>query len=384
MSEVLVFIDWYLPGFKAGGPVTSCANMIDALRDEIRFKVVTRNTDYCDIQPYPNLPSDQWVERGSNEEVLYLSANKQTLGQIKNILRNSNCSSIYINGIYSLKFSLYPILANRLSGNKKPVIVASRGMLSESAIGVKKFRKKVFLGLARGLGWYKGVVFHATNQKEKEDILREIGKSTKVMVASNIAKSVADSPSPSQKEAGILRLVSVARIAPEKNLRFILEVLKDVKANVLLDIYGSVYNSEYWNDCQQIVAQLPANITVNYMGIAAPGDINHIIQHHDMLVLPSLGENYGHVIAESFLAGRPVLISDQTPWKNLENDHAGFDLPLEHSKFGKVIEKLAVQDASRFEQWCKGAAAKGNALSADVGPKQKHLEMFLESSKNTG
>lgn len=383
MSEVLVFIDWYLPGFKAGGPVTSCANMIDALRNDLRFKVVTRNTDYCDTQPYPDLPSDQWVNRGPNEEVMYLSAQNQNLGKIKNILRDSECSTLYINGIYSLKYSLYPILANRMSGNKKRVIVASRGMLSESAIGVKKFRKKVFLVLARILGWYKGVVFHATNEKEKDDILREIGKNAEVVVASNIAKSSVDAHSRSQKEAGCLRLVSIARIAPEKNLRLILEVLKDVKADVSLDIYGSVYNPEYWKACNEIIESLPASKSVDYLGIADPGDISRIIQDHDMLVLPSLGENYGHVIAESFLAGRPVLISDQTPWRNLSTDKAGFDLPLVHQRFSEVIETLAALDAAGFEQWCQGAAIKGKALSEDSGPREKHLEMFLSTSSDS-
>lgn len=383
MSEVLVFIDWYLPGFKAGGPVTSCANMIDALRDDIRFKVVTRNTDYCEIQPYPNLPSDEWVMRGANEEVMYLSAQNQNLSKIKNILSNSDCSTLYINGIYSLKYSLYPILANRILGSKKRVVVASRGMLSESAIGVKKMRKKFFLSVARMFGWYKGVIFHATNQKEKEDILREIGNNTEVVVASNIAKSSVDTYSRSQKETGSLRLVSIARIAPEKNLRFILEVLKDVKADVSLNIYGSVYNTEYWVKCKEIIEKLPKNISVAHLGISDPGDINQIIQQHDMLVLPSLGENYGHVIAESFLAGRPVLISDQTPWKNLEPEHAGYDIPLTHQGFAKVIEKVAAQDASSFDSWCEGAAAKGKALSADPGPRKKHLEMFLNTNSES-
>ena len=29
---VLVFIDWFYPAYKAGGPITSCLNLIDNLK----------------------------------------------------------------------------------------------------------------------------------------------------------------------------------------------------------------------------------------------------------------------------------------------------------------------------------------------------------------
>ena len=35
--RVLVFIDWYAPGYKAGGPVRSLVNLVDHLRDRIDF-----------------------------------------------------------------------------------------------------------------------------------------------------------------------------------------------------------------------------------------------------------------------------------------------------------------------------------------------------------
>ena len=44
-KKILVFIDWYLPGFRAGGPIRSCANLISHLSDEFDFNIVTTDTD---------------------------------------------------------------------------------------------------------------------------------------------------------------------------------------------------------------------------------------------------------------------------------------------------------------------------------------------------
>ena len=51
--KVLVFIDWYLPGYKAGGPVRSLANLVDHLRGRVDFHIVTRNTEYTESTSHP-------------------------------------------------------------------------------------------------------------------------------------------------------------------------------------------------------------------------------------------------------------------------------------------------------------------------------------------
>lgn len=50
---ILIFIDWYKPGYKAGGPIRSVSNMVDALKDDFQFYIITRNTDYLETTPTP-------------------------------------------------------------------------------------------------------------------------------------------------------------------------------------------------------------------------------------------------------------------------------------------------------------------------------------------
>jgi hypothetical protein len=86
-KRVLVFIDWYLPGYKAGGPVRSMANMTAHLSDEIDFYIVTRNSEYGDNTPYKDVESDKWTDFAEGVKVWYCSAGTPSVGLWKQHLR---------------------------------------------------------------------------------------------------------------------------------------------------------------------------------------------------------------------------------------------------------------------------------------------------------
>jgi len=376
-EKVLLFIDWYLPGYKAGGPVSSCANMIDALRVNFEFFVVTRNTEYCETEPYPNIQANEWVKRNINEHVLYLSEEQINYQKIKQIIESFDGKFIYINGIYSKYFSIFPLRIASNSTNNFRIIVAARGMLAQSAMDVKRLKKFVYLRLSKALGWYRKVIFHATNQKEKNDIQRVFGKSSSVKIASNVTKRIAPPEKGMHKKIGELNLISVARISPEKNLLFLLELLNKVNSKVHVGIYGQVYDENYWKLCASVINQLPTNITVRYYGMIEPSAVSNKIQEYHFLVLPSLGENFGHVVAESFIAGRPVLVSDQTPWRNLRDNHAGCDLSLANQdNWVNCLHELSALNQEDYDGWLKGAADKGKEILSDIAPVEDHIKLF--------
>ena len=59
-------------------------------------------------------------------------------------------------------------------------------------------------------------------------------------------------------------------------------------------------------------------------------------------MFPTLGENYGHVIQEALSAGCACLLSDQTPWQDLEEHGVGYVFKVdEQDKFAKAIDDYA-------------------------------------------
>ncbi|MCW3807481.1 glycosyltransferase family 4 protein [Plebeiibacterium marinum] len=393
-KKILIFIDWFLPGYKAGGPVRSMANMVEYLKDEYEFFIVTRNTDYTETTPYDGITPNVWTDFAEGVKVFYASIEFQNFKSFKQIIGRREKGEgrreagpfdvVYINGIYSWKYSIMPLIALKKFKGKK--IVASRGMLAQSAIDVKGGKKKLFLKLVKMLNLYKGIVFHATNEKEKEDILRSIGSDSNVVIADNLPKKELPHFKAINKEAGELKLVSLARISPEKNTLFAIErlsELKEVKGEIVFDLYGQVYNQEYWEECKKVIANLPNNIKVTHKGLVDADKVGEMIQQYHVLFLPSRGENFGHVILESFMSGRPVLISDQTPWRGLIDEKCGWDIQLnerremkELSDWSTALSDLLEMEQDEFDKWCEGARAKADGFICNPELEKSYKELL--------
>ena len=82
-----------------------------------------------------------------------------------------------------------------------------------------------------------------------------------------------------------------------------------------LTIYGSKEDHNYYNECLELIRKLPNKIKVYIKNHIKNESVQNTLINHDLFVLPSRGENFGHVIIESLSAGLPVMISDKVFWK---------------------------------------------------------------------
>jgi len=363
-KKILVFIDWYLPGFKAGGPIRSCANLVMHLSSEFYFFIVTRNSDYMDAVPYSSVNKNAWNKMPDGSSVFYISKDNLRLSIIKKIIKNSNAECIYLNNVYSFYFTLIPLwLIHR---KKDKVIVSVRGMLAPGALAIKPIKKKLFLFLSKAIGLFNNVIFQASSTNEKEQIETIFPKS-RIIIAPNLPRKILlPDTNKITKSQGSVRLLNVARIAPEKNLLFALEVLKSVKEKIVFDFFGPIYDTGYWKKCKSAIANLPSNITASYKGVADGEQIFKLIENYHFLFLPSRGENFGHIILEAMSAGLPVIISDKTPWKNLEEKKVGWDIALNNfAKFSQAIDKCASMADDEYQIYSKSSFDFASAYMND-------------------
>lgn len=353
---VCIFIDWYLPGYKAGGPIQSIANLVSNLSKYKKFYIVTRNTDYCDTIPYPSIEPNTWIQQSENVSVYYFSSNNLTYHSIKKIIIENHFETIYLNGIFSVKFTLLPLFIAQKIKNLN-IIVGGRGMLAPAALAIKPFKKKAFLFVAKILNLFTNVKFHATNETEKEYIQNIFGTNNKIFVAPNLAKPFSTSEfNVINKEVGELKIVNIARVAPEKNLLYALQVMQHVKSKITFNIYGPTYNESYWQKCKDIIATLDKNINVIYHGAIDNALVNELLKTNHVMFMPTQGENFGHIILESLQAGRPVIISNLTPWNNLEYHNCGFDLSLDNiNLFADKIDFYANMNQETYNQVCRSS-----------------------------
>ncbi len=374
--QVLVLIDWYKPFFKAGGPVRSMVNMVDHLHDRVDFHIVTGDRDYMDRDASPAIRTDQWTTGDQGERVRHVSAAQRNRGALNELLHERRWDVVYINGVYSKWSSVMPLWL--LRGSEQRRIVAVRGMLAAGPMRQGAFKKRLFLSVMRVVGCFKGVEFQATNAEEVQDIERWIGRDAKVHLVPNLARRPdANGPLPITKVRGALRLFSAARIAEEKNTLFAIERLRDVNGEVRFDLHGTVYDEAYWERCQRAIAALPANIRVQWHGQLENDQVLPALAQSHALFMPSVGENFGHALVEALSLGRPVLTSDRTPWKGLEHQQAGWDLPLgTPERYTAAIQTLVDMDQAAYDAWSSGAYALGKRYLSDPIPVELSYRLF--------
>ncbi|MGB0402644.1 MAG: glycosyltransferase, partial [Salibacteraceae bacterium] len=135
---------------------------------------------------------------------------------------------------------------------------------------------------------------------------------------------------PYPKQVGVLKMVFVSRISPKKNLLFLLELLEYFQnEKITLDIYGPKEDAEYWKKCQSKMDNLKG---VAYRGVLQHDELQSTLKSYHLFVLPTLNENFGHIILEALNSSLPILLSDNTPWLKLEEKEIGYSISLSQKK----------------------------------------------------
>lgn len=340
MKKVLIFTRRYLPGYKAGGPIRSVSNLVGHLGDDFKFNIVTSDRDSFEETPYPNVLIDEWMTVGK-ADVLYTSPSKRNVRNYINIIDKTKCDVIYLNSFYDIKFSLLPLLAVKLFIRRKvKIVLAPRGEFSDGALNLKSIKKRTYICTSRFLKLHRNIKWHASSEYEKADIHSVMGIDERsIVIAPNISFGDQMENYAFPKYDGTLKVVFVSRISRIKNLEYALKVLASIDKKIEFNIYGLVCDDEYWGECISRINKMPQNIKVSYHGTINHDEVKLKIAKNHLFFLPTKGENFGHVIAEALSTGTPVLISNATPWRNLEESKVGWDLDLNNPEsFKEKIE----------------------------------------------
>ncbi|MFT7612559.1 MAG: glycosyltransferase involved in cell wall biosynthesis [Parvicellaceae bacterium] len=329
-KNILIFVDWFLPGKNAGGPIRSVANIIKRFESDFNFKVVTSAFDFGANGPYAGILQDQWTDH-DGIKVWYCSK-PPSIDLIRTFI-TSDVDVVYMNSLFSKPYTQLPLRAIKKENFQGKVILAPRGMLGAGALEIKATKKKAFLKAARIFRWYKRVIWHASTEQEQKEIHKYFGEKSKVFVAENLA-SLPDLKTNLKpiKVGGEAIFVFVSRISVKKNLLFWIDLLSKINAEQLtLKVIGPVEDDAYWKECKTKFSEFNSNFKLHYLGSMEHDDVLLELNSSHFFVLPTLHENYGHVIVEALAMGCPVLVSDQTPWRKLKELGIGSDISLSNS-----------------------------------------------------
>lgn len=377
--RVLIMVDWFYPGFKAGGPIQSCGNLVQALSDDCDFYIITSDRDFGDSQPYSNIILNSWQIMPNGSQIYY-SSRRELRSKFYRLIKEVNPEVIYFNSLFSFTFTQIPLYIVLWSKFSSKLVLAPRGELQAGSLRLKRSKKIIFLKLFRLSGIPKKINFQATDKQERDDILKAFPNAGKVNIVGNIPSIVSDKPNTTFKRQGSVRLVFLSRVQEKKNILFFLDLLGNKKfedKEILFDIYGNIEDDRYWKKIEEKINHLPKNVIVSYKGGLKHSNVLSTLSQYHFFVLTTFGENFGHSIFEALTAGTPVLLSNNTPWLNLCSQNAGWDIPLEDSNaFLDALSYMLEMKNEEFQKWSKSAQYLAQRYVEQNSFKRDYLELF--------
>ena len=373
--RILAAVEWYPPAYKAGGPVRSVHNLMQLLKAQTphHLEVVCGDRDLGSTAPLHGISSDTSTDQ-NGIAVTYRSAVSYAWWKAK--LRGTPETPppdvIYLNSLFSVPYALQPLRAARSLGIR--VVLAPRGMLGAGALAIKPAKKQLFLTLARGLGLFRGVRWHASTSVEARDVFR-VFPSASVTIAANVPIMPIGTPAmPSTKT---WNWVVLGRIHPIKNIHFALEALQKVDfggRELTVELVGPAEDKPY---LERLLSMASSGLKVVHSGAVPPESLGEVWSRSHALLMPTRHENFGHAVVEAWAHGRPVLLSDQTPWRGLAELDLGWDLPLNHALWTQAFESAMRWTEEEWVAMSKASKVKHQSLIADPMLVENNKALFM-------
>lgn len=362
------------------------ANLADRLGNEYDFFIVSRNHDgVLDKAPYAEVATGAWNEVNGHH-AFYVDPSKFSVKTAVQLIREVDPAVIFSNSVFGLT-TRRPLEARRKGLIADiPFVLAPCGELSEQCLAIKSLKKNSYLRYAKLRGLFDGVIWKASSDLEASEIRKHFPRSDRVMVAPDLMpRSVLPGFSPDAKPAkaaGCVRLISVARISPKKNIVFLLKRLSECTIGKYeLHLVGGIDDVDYWAKCRTLIDRLPSHVSVVVHGAVGYREALDLMVHSHFFTLPTLNENFGYVFLEAMAAGCPLLISENTMWEAVEGIGCGrvarIDSPEEWVRSLEALAEMGPGEFAAASSKAREFATKWIESGDDVEANRKVFEIAV-------
>lgn len=367
---LVVISDFFAPAARAGGPVRSLSALAESDVGP-RVWVLTGNRDLGEKVPMAQVRTGVWTRYGQ-AHVMYLdSRSPRSVIHARREIARLRPEYVYLNSMFAAWSGLLPLLlfrARLLACDG--LVLAPRGQLDPGALSLSRHRKRLVLTALRWGRLLQGIRWHATSELEEDQIRRQAGTAADVRLVRPVP-DIELSSAMKDHSGRPLRVVHISRLTPKKGLLDLLEALLAVQPPVALSIYGPEEDGEYASRCRRTAAKLPSRHSVIFGGPLEHPQVRASFLSADVFVLPTLGENFGHVVLESLAAGCPVVLPDTTPWSDAIRGGAGLVYQLgSTASLAEALTRLATEEGpqSRARSLAAGDAARAYIRVAEAQP----------------
>lgn len=273
---------------------------------------------------------------------------------------------------------MYPSFEARLLAESRdlPLIISPHGQFDPWIIKGRRIRKAILHLLYESRNLQRAHCLLATSNQEARHI-RAAGLTNPVAVlpigidtrpwrltADRSARAEFEQRFPVMKGKRLLLFMSL--VYPKKNLPWLAQAWTQLQPK-FKDWHLVIAGPDQCGDAKRsmrMIERAGLGNTATYLGAVHGLEKRQLLACAELFVLPTEGENFGIVVAESLAAGTPVMTTQTTPWSILRSERCGWWMPV-----GQPALQAEMAEALKStHQTLRDMGARGRAYV------EKHLD----------
>lgn len=214
-----------------------------------------------------------------------------------------------------------------------PLVVSPRGMLEPWAMQRHPLRKKVVYALRERKNLQSAACIHVTSEQELASIRGHGLRQPVAVIPNGVDIPDLNQLAPRQSLYRIAPKLSdrpyilfLSRLHPKKGVDLLLPQMLEIRKifpelHLLLAGQGT---PAYLRQLRARVRALGLEDAVTFVGALQGSLKSAAFAYAEIFILPSYSENFGMVVAEALAHGTPVITTQETPWKGIQENHCGW------------------------------------------------------------
>ncbi len=360
--KINLIIPSFYPATVYGGPIFSSLNTSKELAklEDIEVFASTTNTN---MTSKLDVETNKWIDFEKNLHVKYYNetiVDKFSLQLFLNIYKDIKMSDIvHIQAIFNTPIPISLFWARFYN---KPTVLTPRGGLGKWVMSNGSSFKKLWLKLFIK-PFANCVVWHATAEQEKQEILSHFPKAKVVIIPNGIYVD-------EFKKSNMLEKKEYLKKYTSKNIDNINKIIvsmgrlqKKKGFDILIDSFHKIL-IQFPNSCLLIagpdegekknlkkqIKNLHLSNNIFLIGNIENQDKVDFLANADLFVLPSHNENFGNVYLESLATGTPIIASLGTPWSEVEKYDCGKWVENSVGKTSEAMIEMLSKDRKKMKE----------------------------------
>lgn len=258
--------------------------------------------------------------------------------------------------IHTHGIRMWPATAARLAAVKQsvPLVISPRGQLDPWIMSRNVFQKRLLHLVTENANFRNAAVIHVTSMMEA-GYVRALGINTPLAIIPNGVEAVLDGGEdhlalahakwPLLVDRRIVLFMS--HLHPKKGLDFLARAWERISAdrNDWILVIAGAGTPEYEVQVRQMFDATLTKGSAILTGAVHDQERAALLAACELFILPTHSENFGNVVAEAMLAGKPVITTKGAPWKCLTKLAAGWWVDVSETALYNAIEEATSFDS---------------------------------------